>query len=532
MSEQSISDKSQIIRNETQQHANTRGRVADVIDDINATKANKTDVTGVAGDISAHLGDFNNPHQVTKSQVGLGNVDNTADLDKPISNAVQLELDDIRTDIEGQTDWNVAQDSRLDQLEQHNIEQDTALGNKANTDASNISEVNAELWRKKLNVPQIPDSVISIGAVTADSSTTYLALPLTGKNTVLIGGQTYERTDAQSFPFTPVTTGEKILIIHALPDAQVFHLVQGAESTEAVEPSYSGLFVARLLVTTEGIDIEEATAGFKEKANDGWRYITLADNDPKILEVTSSPSHSFNLQPLTIADEPKIEGIKSVGDKNTWDGNELLFFIDGDSEVTFVSGVYEEGLNYVTYAFAETVIGKPYTYMRFKRKNYYYHHIPAGGGGKASEVENDSTVAGASVKDALETQAGQIAGKIDKPTSPNNVSTRVVNADGSTSDKGNFQLSEQIEISTSQTAQDAWKGKEIWVTASCTLTIPAPSALSAAWNIDILVFPSVTLTLAITSGGGWLHTTPGTVTDAFFRIARRGNTTTFKTLGL
>lgn len=122
--------------------------------------------------------------------------------------------------------------------------------------------------------------------------------------------------------------------------------------------------------------------------------------------------------------------------------------------------------------------------------------------------------------------------KLNKPTAPNNVSTRVVNADNSTSDKGDFQLSEQIEISTSQTAQDAWKGKEIWVTASCTLTIPAPSALSAAWNIDILVFPSVTLTLAITSGGAWLHTTPGTVSDTFFRIARRGNTTTFKTLGL
>lgn len=125
-----------------------------------------------------------------------------------------------------------------------------------------------------------------------------------------------------------------------------------------------------------------------------------------------------------------------------------------------------------------------------------------------------------------------IALKLDKPLAPNNTTERLINADGSTSDKGDFQLSEQIEISTSQTAQDAWKGKEIWVTASCTLTIPAPSALSAAWNIDILVFPSVTLTLAITSGGTWLHTTPGTVSDAFFRIARRGNTTTFKTLGL
>lgn len=41
----------------------------------------------------AHLVDHNNPHQVTKAQVGLGNVDNTADADKPISNLTQAALD-------------------------------------------------------------------------------------------------------------------------------------------------------------------------------------------------------------------------------------------------------------------------------------------------------------------------------------------------------------------------------------------------------------------------------------------------------
>lgn len=42
-----------------------------------------------------HITDIGNPHSVTKTQVGLGNVDNTSDLDKPISDAVQDELDDI-----------------------------------------------------------------------------------------------------------------------------------------------------------------------------------------------------------------------------------------------------------------------------------------------------------------------------------------------------------------------------------------------------------------------------------------------------
>lgn len=41
----------------------------------------------------AHLVNTDNPHSVTQSQVGLENVDNTSDLDKPISTATQSALD-------------------------------------------------------------------------------------------------------------------------------------------------------------------------------------------------------------------------------------------------------------------------------------------------------------------------------------------------------------------------------------------------------------------------------------------------------
>ena len=44
--------------------------------------------------IDNHKLDKNNPHNVTAEQVGLGNVNNTADLDKPISTAVQTALND------------------------------------------------------------------------------------------------------------------------------------------------------------------------------------------------------------------------------------------------------------------------------------------------------------------------------------------------------------------------------------------------------------------------------------------------------
>lgn len=43
--------------------------------------------------LNSHVVDLNNPHQVTKSQVGLGNVDNTSDVNKPISTLTQTALD-------------------------------------------------------------------------------------------------------------------------------------------------------------------------------------------------------------------------------------------------------------------------------------------------------------------------------------------------------------------------------------------------------------------------------------------------------
>ena len=44
-------------------------------------------------DLISHLANKSNPHDVTASQVGLGNVNNTADSDKPVSTAQQVALD-------------------------------------------------------------------------------------------------------------------------------------------------------------------------------------------------------------------------------------------------------------------------------------------------------------------------------------------------------------------------------------------------------------------------------------------------------
>lgn len=44
-------------------------------------------------DLISHMGNKSNPHSVTKAQIGLGNVNNTSDANKPISTAAQTALD-------------------------------------------------------------------------------------------------------------------------------------------------------------------------------------------------------------------------------------------------------------------------------------------------------------------------------------------------------------------------------------------------------------------------------------------------------
>ena len=50
-------------------------------------------LTAVRVAVRNHIGNKNNPHKVTKEQIGLGRVDNTSDLEKPVSHAVHKELD-------------------------------------------------------------------------------------------------------------------------------------------------------------------------------------------------------------------------------------------------------------------------------------------------------------------------------------------------------------------------------------------------------------------------------------------------------
>lgn len=69
-------------------------RVEKLISDEAATRA-QADTT-VNAKVDSHIGNKSNPHAVTKAQVGLGNVNNTSDADKPVSTAQAMAIADAK----------------------------------------------------------------------------------------------------------------------------------------------------------------------------------------------------------------------------------------------------------------------------------------------------------------------------------------------------------------------------------------------------------------------------------------------------
>lgn len=100
----------------------------------------------INSDIQEHVADDSNPHGVTKIQIGLPNVDNTSDLDKPISTVVNTELNNrvLKTAIK-----QTAGDSTTDLISQKGItdlvnNEVAALEAKINSFVVNIRDFGAK----------------------------------------------------------------------------------------------------------------------------------------------------------------------------------------------------------------------------------------------------------------------------------------------------------------------------------------------------------------------------------------------------
>lgn len=103
-------------------------------------------VNNIDETLEDHINDFNNPHRVTKSQIGLSNVDNTSDLEKPISNAAKQALD-TKVDKEegkGLSDQNFTQEEKDKLASLHNYD-DTTLKAALEQEVSKLTTTDTNL---------------------------------------------------------------------------------------------------------------------------------------------------------------------------------------------------------------------------------------------------------------------------------------------------------------------------------------------------------------------------------------------------
>ena len=120
---------------------------ADITSDINAVQTN----------LETHINNKSNPHKVTKDQVGLGNVDNTSDANKPISNATQTALNGKFSATDGN-----ALKQRVD-----NIPELVATGI---TIASDNDSVNISLDKTSIVDGTLSGTTININSATASKA--------------------------------------------------------------------------------------------------------------------------------------------------------------------------------------------------------------------------------------------------------------------------------------------------------------------------------------------------------------------------
>lgn len=138
-----ISSISQALNNEiqrsTQEDVDIKNKLTEFKSDLTLETVGlinnvKDSINDVKSEIDLHKVNYNNPHNVTKAQIGLDKVDNTTDYEKPISRDTQAALNVIHVALSEKADQDSLLDHVLDHTNPHMVtKEQIGLGNVDNT---------------------------------------------------------------------------------------------------------------------------------------------------------------------------------------------------------------------------------------------------------------------------------------------------------------------------------------------------------------------------------------------------------------
>lgn len=228
-------------------------------------------------DLSAHLRDFSNPHKVTKEQIGLGNVDNTADLDKPISTATQKAIDDAKAAN------NTALDNHANRTDNpHKVTKDqVGLGNVDNTSDANkpISNATQTALNGKFSatdgnalkqrVDNIPELVATDITVDSDNDSVNISLDMTSIVDGTLSGTTININSATASKAGILVPTDKSKIDKIITNGNgTKYLSDNGTYKEVSGGGESNIYVFSPTISGNGIS-EQDYNNFKEAANEG-----------------------------------------------------------------------------------------------------------------------------------------------------------------------------------------------------------------------------------------------------------------------
>ncbi len=165
--------------------ASTKGKLQ-LAGDLSGT-ADLPTVPGLAGKadasaLTAHTSNTSNPHNVTKAQVGLSNVDNTSDANKPVSTAAQAAIDAKVADAiaDGTTSIAPSQNAVFDALTLKQNSLGFTAENVANKDTDGTLAANSDTkYPSQKATKAYVDTQVSGGATPDATATTKGKLKLT-----------------------------------------------------------------------------------------------------------------------------------------------------------------------------------------------------------------------------------------------------------------------------------------------------------------------------------------------------------------
>ena len=151
--EQAIIDKAvNLTINKTTVGLSNVDNTSDANKPVSIAQANA--INQVQSNLDEHISNYENPHNVTKEQIGLGNVDNTSDLNKPISTQTQTALDGLNQTITNNfNNLNSSIENETERATLAETEISTKLQQEMNTRVQEHSEIQGKIDTINSKIP-------------------------------------------------------------------------------------------------------------------------------------------------------------------------------------------------------------------------------------------------------------------------------------------------------------------------------------------------------------------------------------------